>query len=83
MLNLGNSIPEESCPLHHAEPNWTTESWQLDITTQPSPAVTGTLKTHGEQAGERVDSSDSETETLAVSATLHHTPLFEKNLLKN
>jgi len=50
----------------------------LDIIPQPNQAVSGKLKTHGEQAGERKVSLDLETEMLAVFATLHLTLKFEK-----
>jgi len=54
----------------------------LDIPTQPKLEVSGKLKTHGEPAGENKDSSDSEKETLAESATLHLSQQFENNLIK-
>jgi len=82
MLNLGNSTQEESCPLQDVELNWTTESWQSDIPTQPNLEFSGKLKTHGEPAGESKVSLDSETEMLAVSATLHLSQPFEENLLR-
>jgi len=82
MLKNGNSTLEESLII--AELNWITESWQLDIPIQPKLEVSGKLKTHGEQAGEKMVSSDSPKEILAVFATLHLTPRpkNEKNLYK-
>jgi hypothetical protein len=52
-----------------ARPPLTTESSLLVLM-----EITGLLRTLGELPGERKDSSDSLKETLAVSATLPHTP---------
>jgi len=48
----------------------TTESLSLESVTTHGP-----LRTHGETLGEKRDSSDSQEETLAVSAMLPHSPL--------
>jgi len=74
MPSLGNSTLEESS-LHISAVNlWTTESWPLDTMQRDN----GSLRTHGENFGDRKDTSPSEKETLADFAMLPASPLFER-----
>jgi len=76
MLNLGNSTAEVSSAT--AEPLLTTVSWLSDMT----EAQTTSLKTHGENHGEKKVTSLWLLEILAVFATLPHMLQFDLKFKK-